>query len=732
MRVAAENGIGALTLVDKQGKFVDAVTDFAGMYVKNYRDEENYQSPDVLISIKLKTENRAFKVEKYEHSYPHCWRTDKPILYYPLDSWFIRVTAVKERLVELNKTINWKPKSTGEGRFGQWLENLVDWNLSRSRYWGTPLPIWRTEDGEEEVCIGSVDELKDEARKSIEAGFMKETPFLSDDFDLHKPYVDDIILVSPSGKPMKREPELIDVWFDSGAMPYAQWHYPFENVETFKRNFPADFIAEGVDQTRGWFYTLHAIGTMLFDSVAFKNVVSNGLVLDKNGNKMSKRLGNGVDPFQTIGKYGADATRWYLISNSQPWDNLKFDIEGVEEVQRKLFGTLSNTYTFFGLYANIDGFDINAAKVPVNERPEIDKWVLSVLNSLVKEVTESLDDYEPTKAARAIQYFINEQLSNWYVRLSRRRFWKTDDPQDKAAAYQTLHTCLITVAQLMSPIAPFYSDELYRALLQKDEESVHLSDFPVVNPSFIDSELEERMELAQQICSMVLSLRKKENIKVRQPLHKILVPVLSQHIADQIELVKDLILSEVNVKDIEFVTSTTGIVKKKLKPNFKLLGKKLGANMKVASEILTGLNNEQIAVFEQSGSYELKINEDGFNITLEEVEILSEDIEGWLVTSEKGLTVALDITISEELRLEGMAREMVNKIQNQRKDNQYDVTDKINIVVKSQPEMEPVVAHFGKYICNETLADILTFQSNGDWKEYEINGLTVLMEITKN
>jgi isoleucyl-tRNA synthetase len=748
MKVGAENGIGSLTLVDRQGKFVDAVTDFAGEPVKEaYLNEEEkevariaqgrdrYLSVDERIVIKLKQENKCFKAERYEHSYPHCWRTDKPILYYPLDAWFIKVTAMKDRMVELNKTINWKPKSTGEGRFGQWLENLVDWNLSRSRYWGTPLPIWRTEDGSEEICIGSIAQLREETAKSKVAGLLKDSPFLGDDFDLHKPFVDELVLVSPSGKPMFREPDLIDVWFDSGAMPYAQWHYPFENEATFQKNFPADFIAEGVDQTRGWFYTLHALAVMLFDSVAFKNVVSNGLVLDKNGAKMSKRLGNAVDPFGTIAQYGADATRWYMITNSQPWDNLKFDIEGVEEVQRKLFGTLYNTYAFFALYANIDGYVPGVSQVDLQHRPEIDRWIISTLHTLIAEVTGALDDYEPTKAARAIQLFINDQLSNWYVRLSRRRFWKTDDPQDKQAAYDTLFTCLQTVAQLMAPIAPFYSDLLYRNLLMADSSdsaSVHLSDFPVADRAAIDQALEQRMDLAQQICSMVLSLRKKENIKVRQPLARILLPITDARQELMIQAVSDLICSEVNVKEIEFVKDTQGIVSKKVKPNFKVLGKKLGANMKSATQLISAWGNDEIRVLEQAGSTELKIGEQSYEIQLDEVEILTEDIAGWLVVSEKGLTVALDITITENLKLEGYAREMVNKIQNQRKDNGYEVTDRIEINVQEHPAIADIVDAFGKYICNETLADgIKVLREVNAAKAYEINDQEILMNISK-
>jgi isoleucyl-tRNA synthetase len=745
MKIGMENGIGAQTLVDRQGRFVEAVTDFAGEPVKEaylsaeekeaariQQGRDKYLSVDDRIVIKLKQENKCFKSERYEHSYPHCWRTDKPILYYPLDSWFIKVTAVKDRLIELNKTINWKPKSTGEGRFGQWLENLVDWNLSRSRYWGTPLPIWRTEDGIEEICIGSVKELNEAIIAAKEKGYNQH---ISGEIDLHKPHVDDIILLSSSGKPMTRESDLIDVWFDSGAMPYAQWHYPFENQDLFKNNFPADFIAEGVDQTRGWFYTLHAIGVMLFDSVAFKNVVSNGLVLDKNGNKMSKRLGNAVDPFDTIAKYGADATRWYMISNSQPWDNLKFDIDGIEEVQRKFFGTLYNTYAFFALYANIDGFNPKSEQIPVNNRPEIDRWIISVLHSLIAQIQSSLDDYEPTKAARLIQDFVNDQLSNWYVRLSRRRFWKTDDPSDKQAAYQTLYTCLTAISQLMSPIAPFFSDQLYRSLMQageNDKTSVHLSLFPEVDNTLIQPELEQRMELAQRISSMVLSLRKKENIKVRQPLARILIPITDTQAEARITAVSNLILSEVNVKQIEFVKNTEGMVKKKAKPNFKVLGKKLGADMKTASAIISSWDSATISQLEATGQIELLAGDKSYPIELSEVEILTEDIEGWLVTSDRGLTVALDIHIDEQLWNEGYARELVNKIQNQRKENDYEVTDRIVIYIQNHPVMQKVVSQFGDYICNETLTASIEWEDSlTDGMEYEVNDLHIFMEIKK-
>ncbi len=736
--VKDENGNDA-PVVNKQGRFVKEITDFANEFVKEQYltdDEkeaerkkqggEKYLSVDERIGIKLKKENKAFKVEKFEHSYPHCWRTDKPVLYYPLDSWFIRTTAMKDRLIELNKTINWKPEATGTGRFGNWLENLVDWNLSRSRFWGIPLPIWRTEDAKEEKCIGSVQELKKEIENSIAAGFMDKKHLehidaSKSDFDLHRPYVDDIILVSDSGKKMVRESDLIDVWFDSGAMPYAQWHYPFEHKKEFKDSFPADFIAEGVDQTRGWFFTLHAIAGMLFDSVAFKNVVSNGLVLDKNGNKMSKRLGNAVDPFETIDKYGPDATRWYMISNAQPWDNLKFNLEGITEVQRKFFGTLYNTYSFFALYANIDGFTYKEAEIPVKERPEIDRWILSELNSLVKYVDECYADYEPTKACRAIQDFVTEHLSNWYVRLCRRRFWKGDYTADKVAAYQTLYRCLEVTAQLMSPVAPFFADRLFTDLNnvtgQKKQSSVHLSDFPKTDELQIDKLLEERMEFAQKISSMVLSLRKKVNIRVRQPLNKILLPVTDNSFQAKVESVKDLILAEVNVKEIQYITDTAGILVKKIKPNFKVLGKKVGAAMKDVAATINAFSQEDIIKFEQQGSFELKTPLPiPYSLLLEDVEILSEDIPGWQVASEGKLTVALDTTITEKLREEGIAREFINRIQNIRKDKGYEVTDKIELKVQdpardetSQALIRDSILKNKEYICAEILATSLDF-----------------------
>lgn len=697
-------------IVNKQGKYVDEITDFAGMYVKNqyYKDgEAPEKSLDVLISIKLKEENKAFKVEKYEHSYPHCWRTDKPILYYPLDSWFIKTTAYKDRLVELNKTINWKPASTGEGRFGNWLENLVDWNLSRSRYWGTPLPIWVSEDKTEQMCIGSIAELKAEVQKAVDAGFMGEQ--ISDDFDLHRPYVDDIILVSDSGQKMIRELDLIDVWFDSGAMPYAQWHYPFENEETFQKSFPADFIAEGVDQTRGWFFTLHTLAVMLHDSVAFKNVIANGLVLDKQGNKMSKRLGNAVDPFKTIGEYGPDATRWYMISNANPWDNLKFNIEGVGEVQRRFFGTLHNTYNFFALYANLDGFKFEEAAIPLENRPESDRWVLSRLNTLIKTVDAAYDEYEPTRAARAIMDFVADEMSNWYVRLNRKRFWKGEYNDDKRAAYQTLYTCLMTVAKIGAPIAPFYMEHLYRDLnavsgLDKSE-SVHLTDFPVFDEACINADLETQMALAQTISSLTHSIRKKEKIKVRQPLSKIMIPVLDEVTRHHVEAVADLIMSEVNVKKVEFLDDASGVLVKKVKPNFRSLGQKFGPKMKLISAAINQWGQEDIAAIEKAGQYDLAIDGETLQLTIEDVEISSEDIPGWSVASEGKTTVALDITISEDLRLEGIARDLVNRIQNLRKDQGLDVQDKIDVkVVKNEAMVNTAIASNNAYICEETQA----------------------------
>ena len=722
-KTARENGIGALTLVDKKGLFLDCVTDFAGEYVKEayLSDDEKaeeaqkqgrdkYLGVDERISIKLKQENKAFKVEKYEHTYPHCWRTDKPILYYPLESWFVRTTAVKDRLVELNKTINWKPASTGEGRFGNWLENLVDWNLSRSRFWGTPLPIWRTEDGTEEICIGSIDELNKEIEKANQIlGLNQSAEDLTQ--DLHRPYVDRITLVSPSGKAMTRELDLIDVWFDSGAMPYAQWHYPFENQDVFKQNFPADFIAEGVDQTRGWFFTLHAISTLLFDEVAFKNVIANGLVLDKNGNKMSKRLGNAIDPFETVAKYGADAVRWYMVTNAQPWDNLKFDMDGVVESQRKFLGTLYNTYGFFAIYANLDqyNFDANNPVDPIHFS-EMDRWILSKLNSLILEVETALNDYDPTRAGRAIEDFVGEQLSNWYVRLSRRRFWKGELNDDKKAAYETLYRCLNTVTQLTAPIAPFFSDWLYRALNTAGiaqntvPSSVHLTTWPKADEAAVNPKLEQSMSLAQQVCSLVLSLRKKEKIKVRQPLQKILFPADKPEVKEAVQHMSELICSEVNVKEIEFVSANHPSLVKSIKPNFKTLGKKLGGEMKAMAAIVQSFSQDQIRQLEINGTLNVSLNGNPTDLLLEDVDIATQDMPGWLVASENGATVALDITISDALHQEGMAREFVNRVQNLRKDLGLDLTDRIEVLFKSDVAVQESVNHFNTYICGEVLA----------------------------
>jgi isoleucyl-tRNA synthetase len=739
-RVGQKNNIGILTLVDREGKFVEGVGEFSNRYVKNYKDDPNYVDVNVDICVKLKKENRAFKVEKYEHSYPHCWRTDKPILYYPLDAWFIKTTAVKDRMVELNKTINWKPKSTGEGRFGNWLENMVDWNLSRSRYWGTPLPVWRTEDGTEEVCIGSVEELNAGIKKANEVlgGSVNQNYLHGGILDLHKPFVDDIILVSASGKPMHRVSDLIDVWFDSGAMPYAQWHYPFENKDLVDKGqaFPADFICEGVDQTRGWFYTLHAIGVMLFDSVAYKTVVSNGLVLDKNGNKMSKRLGNVVNPFETIEKYGADATRWYLVTNASPWDNLKFDIAGIQEVQRKFFGTLYNTYQFFALYANVDGFSFSEPPVPLSERPEIDRWILSSLHSLVKKVTAAMDDYEPTVAGRAIESFVDEQLSNWYVRLCRRRFWKGEYEQDKISAYQTLYECLETVIQLTAPIAPFFSDAVFSNLNsvtgKHQVASIHHANFPVANDSFIDAGLEERMQLAQDVCSLVLSLRKKVNIKVRQPLQKILIPVLDPAMQDQLVLIQDLITAEVNVKEIEYLTETEGIIKKKIKPNFKALGTKMGAKMKAAGAAITAMTGAQIATLEKTGEILLSIEGEELSIALTEVDITAEDIPGWSVASKGSLTVALDITISPDLQQEGDAREFVNRVQNIRKESGFALTDRIFVTLEHCDRLKESIVKYNDYICREILADSINWVDEvANATELDVNDNLLKVSITK-
>ncbi|OWP78946.1 isoleucine--tRNA ligase [Flavobacterium oreochromis] len=751
MLVLDENG-NPVPLVDLQGKFVAQMGEFGGKYVKNeyYNEgEAPEKSVDVEIAILLKEQNKAFKVEKYVHSYPHCWRTDKPILYYPLDSWFIKVTEVKDRMFDLNETINWKPKATGEGRFGNWLKNANDWNLSRSRYWGIPLPIWRTEDKTEEICVGSVEELYNEIEKAIAAGVMTENPFKGfvignmdetnyDLVDLHKNVVDNIVLVSASGKPMNRETDLIDVWFDSGAMPYAQWHYPFENKELIDGNqsFPADFIAEGVDQTRGWFYTLHAIGTLVFDKVAYKNVVSNGLVLDKNGQKMSKRLGNAVDPFTTLAEYGPDATRWYMISNANPWDNLKFDIEGVAEVRRKFFGTLYNTYSFFALYANIDGFKYAETEVPLSERPEIDRWVLSELQTLIQLVDEAYADYEPTKAARAISDFVQENLSNWYVRLCRRRFWKGEYGTDKIAAYQTLYTCLLTVAKLSAPIAPFFMDRLYKdlnAATQKESfDSVHLAVFPVSVESYVDKSLESKMLKAQTVSSLVLSLRKKEMIKVRQPLQKVMIPVLDEVQRAEIEAVSDLIKAEVNVKEIELLDDASGILVKQIKPNFKALGPRFGKDMGGVAKEIQGFSQEQIAEIERKGEISIVISGNSVTLTPQDVEITSQDIEGWLVANSGGITVALDITISDELRNEGIARELVNRIQNIRKDSGFEVTDKIKVTMVNQNEIEGAVANNLEYIQAETLTEELIFAENlENGTEIEFDNLKTKIYITK-
>ncbi|UMB59322.1 isoleucine--tRNA ligase [Lutibacter sp. A80] len=727
--VLDDNG-NPVPLVNLQGKFTKHMGEYAGKYVKNeyYNDgEAPERSLDVEIAIQLKEENKAFHVEKYRHSYPHCWRTDKPILYYPLDSWFIKVTDKRDKMFDLNETINWKPKSTGEGRFGNWLKNANDWNLSRSRYWGIPLPIWRTEDGTEELIIGSVEELKAEMQKSVDAGLMEADIFADfevgnmteenyNKIDLHKNVVDSITLISPKGQPMKRESDLIDVWFDSGSMPYAQWHYPFENKELIddKKFYPADFIAEGVDQTRGWFYTLHAIGTMVFDSVAYKNVVSNGLVLDKEGKKMSKRLGNAIDPFETMDKYGADATRWYMISNANPWDNLKFDIEGIDEVRRKFFGTLYNTYSFFALYANLDSFTYAEDEISIEKRPEIDRWILSELNTLIKNVEKFYEEYEPTRAARAIQDFVGENLSNWFVRLSRRRFWKGDYEQDKISAYQTLYTCLVNVAKLASPIAPFYMDNLYKDLIsvtgKENFESIHLAEFPKYDETLVDEKLERKMQQAQKISSMVLSLRKKEMIKVRQPLQRIMIPILDEAGKEEILAVENLIKSEVNVKEIELIDDASGILVKTIKPNFKVLGPKFGKDMRFVSQAIQNLTKEAIATIEKQGEITLNINEKAVNLTLAEVEITSQDIEGWLVANQGGLTVALDVTITDDLRKEGNARELINRVQNLRKESGLEVNDKIKLIIQKNDILEGSIEANEDYIKTETLTSELVFK----------------------
>jgi isoleucyl-tRNA synthetase len=739
-RVGKKYNIGILTMVDREGKFVDGLGEFSNRFVKNYKDDKEYADVNVDISVKLKKENRAFKVEKYEHSYPHCWRTDKPILYYPLDAWFIKTTALKDRMVELNKTINWKPKSTGEGRFGNWLENMVDWNLSRSRYWGTPLPIWISEDGSEQVCIGSIEELNAGIRKASEVlgGDVNKSYLHEGILDLHKPYVDEIILVSPTGKPMRRVPDLVDVWFDSGAMPYAQWHYPFENKDLVDsgKAFPADFIAEGVDQTRGWFYTLHALGVLLFDSVAYKTVVSNGLVLDKSGNKMSKRVGNVVDPFETIQKFGADATRWYLITNASPWDSLKFDIGGIQEVQRKFFGTLYNTYQFFALYSNLDGFAFKEAYIPLQQRPEIDRWILSSLNSLTNEVTTAMDDYEPTQAGRAIEDFVDEHLSNWYVRLCRRRFWKGEYEQDKISAYQTLYECLETVVRLMAPISPFFSDAVFQNLNAVTQRfaatSIHHIDFPKASTQVIDSDLEERMKLAQDASSLILSIRKKVNIKVRQPLQRVLIPVLNPRMQEQLQKVEDLITSEVNVKKLEFLTETEGFINKKVKPNFIALGKKLGPKMKAVSTALAKFTQHDITVLEKDGQYILDIEGEPLTLQTSEVEITAEDIPGWSVASKGVLTVALDITITEALRKEGEAREFINRIQSLRKENGFDLTDRIQIDIVENEKLTASINEFKNYICAEILAERIDFVADlPNGTEIEVNDVQLKVSVTK-
>lgn len=769
-RVCQENGVPPIMvsdesgkqvpIVDKQGKFVKEITDFAGRYVKEefygeeIRNQPDFKPTDVLIAIKLKEENKAFEVKRYEHSYPHCWRTDKPVLYYPLDSWFIRTTAIKDKMVALNKTINWKPEATGVGRFGNWLENLVDWNLSRSRFWGTPLPIWRSQNGKEEICIGSIQELQKRIEQSLQTTILSESEsnelkqylekLKTGAFDLHRPYVDQLVLVSDSGNKLYRESDLIDVWFDSGAMPYAQWgldydkiqqgdRFPFE--EGFNNSFPADFIAEGVDQTRGWFFTLHAIASMFADSVAFKNVVSNGLVLDKNGNKMSKRLGNAVDPFETINQYGADATRWYMISNAAPWDNLKFNENGIDEVRRKFFGTLYNTYSFFALYANIDGFTYSEAELPLKDRPEIDRWIISLLNSLCKQVDALYADYEPTKAVRKIQDFVNENLSNWYVRLCRRRFWKGEYTEDKISAYQTLYTCLSAVAKLISPVAPFYSERLFQDLNQvskaEKHESVHLTNFPAINASFIDASLEERMALAQQISSLTLSLRKKVGINVRQPLNKILIPVTGPDFMKQVQKVKALILSETNIKHIEFIEDASGIIKKKIKPNFKSLGPKVGKDMKTVAQIIQNFGPEQIFELEQQGS--IPLEDYAIHITSEDVEIIAEDVEGWQVANLGKLTVALDVNITPELAQEGIARELINRIQNIRKERGFEVTDRIQVKINANPEISLAVNNNLSYIRTETLADHFQLEevlASGEKVQINNEELTIFIERT--
>jgi isoleucyl-tRNA synthetase len=730
-KVGQKNNLGIITLVDREGKFIDGTGEYTGRYVKNYKDQKDYQDVNVDISIELKKRGQAFKVEKYEHSYPHCWRTDKPIIYYPLDAWFIRTTAVKDRMVELNATINWKPKATGEGRFGNWLENMVDWNLSRSRYWGTPLPVWRSEDGTEEVCCGSIEEIK---------SMMHEESPEKDLKDVHKPYIDNVILKSSTGQKMYREPDLIDVWFDSGAMPYAQWHYPFENdsIDPLSKvkAFPADFIAEGVDQTRGWFYTLHALGVLLFDSVAYKTVIANGFVLDKNGNKMSKRLGNVVDPFATIDQYGADATRWYLVTNASPWDSLKFDIKGIEESQRKLFNTLYNTYTFFALYANVDGFTYKEQYIPLKDKPEIDRWIISSLNTLIGKVEEYMDDYEPTKAGRAIDEFVDEHLSNWYVRLCRRRFWKGEYEFDKICAYQTLYECLEVLSKLIAPISPFFSDWLYTSLNKvtgrESSISVHLTDFPHIILDDIDQNLEHRMQLAQDACSLLLSLRKKANIKVRQPLQKAIIPIMDESVKNHITAVEAIIKSEVNIKEIEYISADNNLIKKKIKANFKTLGSRLGGKMKSAAALIAQFTPSEINELEKNGQINLMIDSEQVEIFLSDVEITSDDIPGLLVANKGALTVALDITLTPELEQEGLAREFVNKIQKIRKDSDFALTDRINVTIEDTELLKNAVNHFNSYICTEILADSIIFSSEiQSGTEIEVNDDIIKVFISK-
>lgn len=736
-KVGKANNIGFLVMVDKEGKFIDGLGELSGRYVKNYKDDPNYADADVDIAVGLKTRGQAFKVEKYAHTYPHCWRTDKPILYYPLDAWFIRTTAVKDRMVELNKTINWKPKATGEGRFGNWLENMVDWNLSRSRYWGTPLPVWVSEDGSETKCIGSIEELNNEIKYADEKLNLQQ--FTGESIDLHKPFVDNIVLADTKGNPMRREPDLIDVWFDSGAMPYAQWHYPFENKGMIDSHqaFPADFIAEGVDQTRGWFYTLHALGVMLFDKVAYKTVIANGLVLDKNGNKMSKRVGNVVDPFETIQQFSADATRWYLITNASPWDSLKFDLEGIKEVQRKYFGTLYNTYQFFALYANVDGFTFSEAYVPVSLRPEIDRWILSCLQTLIRKCTGYFNDYEPTQAGRAMEYFLDEQLSNWYVRLCRRRFWKGEYEFDKICAYQTLYECLEQLSLLMAPIAPFFADWMFNNLNaitnRNNSKSAHLAKYPESNEALIDTDLEERMELAQLTSSLVLSIRKKVNIKVRQPLQKLMIPVLDAKVQEQLRKVEDLIKNEVNVKEIEYITETEGVIRKKAKANFKTLGAKLGGKMKAAAALINNLDQHSISIMEKERTLTLNIDGEEIHLAPEDMEIIAEDIPGWSVANKDALTVALDITITPELQAEGNARELINRIQKIRKDADFDLTDRINLILEKNDELNNSIINFYSYICAEILADNIEFIDNiSDGVEIEINEHPIKVQVLKN